>query len=145
MMALLPYSYSIAVGSSVALGSLSNIEDLIFPYTRPRRITVRSQMPDMYPVRTTLGSGKVRGDGAAQATWEFTAIPVAAVNYLYTYLWSGGSAVSTAVTILTRRHELATYARYNAQAIQPVPGQDLEYLRGNVMRMVIRFNELVAL
>lgn len=145
MMALLPYSYSIAVGSSVALGSLSNIEDLIYPYTRPRRITVRSLIPDLYPVRTTLGSGRMRGDGAAQASWEFTAIPKAAVDYLMTYLWSSGTVVSTACTIYTRRHELDEYFRANAYAILPVPGQDLEYLRAGVLRMVIKFNDLVAL
>lgn len=144
-MALLPYSYSIAVGSSVALGSLSNIEDLIYPYTRPRRITVRSLIPDLYPVRTTLGSGRTRGDGSAQAVWEFSALPKAAVDYLMTYLWSGGSVVSTAVTIYTRQHELDQYTRFNAYAILPVPGQDIEYLRQGVLRMVIRFSDLVAL
>ena len=144
-MALLPYSYSIAVGSSVALGSLSNIEDLIHPYTRPRRITVRSQMVNAFPVRTVLGSGRERGDGTISHSWEFTAIPKAAVDYLMTYLFSSGTVVSTAVTIYTRRHELDDYARYNAYAILPVVGQDIEYIRSGVLRMVIRFSDLVAL
>lgn len=144
-MAQLGYQYSIAVGSSVALASLVNVEDLIWPYTKPRRIVPRSQMPNLYPVRTTLGSGRTRGDGSAQATWEFTAIPVAAVDYLMTYLWSSGTVVSTAVTIYTRQHELDQYTRFNAYAILPVPGQDVEYLRQGVLRMVIRFNDLVAL
>ena len=139
------YSYSIAVGSSVALASLSNVEDLIYPYTKPRRIAPRSQMPDMYPVRTTLGSGRVRGDGSAQAAWEFSGIPKAAVDYFMTYLWSGGTVVSTAVTIYTRQHELDQYVRANAYAVLPVPGQDIEYLRQGVFRMVIRFNDLVTL
>ncbi len=139
------YSYSIAVGSSVALASLSNIEDLIWPYTKPRRIAPRSLIPDMYPVRTALGSGRVRGDGSVQAAWEFSALPKAAVDYLMTYLWSSGTAVSTAVTLYTRQHELDQYTRFNAYAVLPVPGQDIEYLRQGVLRMVIRFNDLVAL
>lgn len=139
------YSYSIAVGSSVALASLSNIEDVLYPYTKPRRIAPRSMIPDMYPVRTTLGSGRVRGDGSVQAAWEFTGIPKAAVDYLMTYLWSSGTVVSTAVTIYTRQHELDQYVRANAYAVLPVPGQDIEYLRQGVFRMVIRFNDLVAL
>lgn len=136
------YSYSIAVGSNVALASLSNIEDVLYPYTKPRRIAPRSQMPDMYPVRTTLGSGRVRGDGIVTHAWEFTALPKAAVDYLMTYLWAGGTAVSTAVTLYTRQHELDQYTRFNAYAILPVPGQDIEYLRQGVMRLVLNFSGL---
>ncbi len=139
------YSYSIAVGSSVALASLSNIEDVLLPYTRPLRIAPRSQPVNAYPVRTVLGSGRERGDGAINHAWEFTAINKAAVDYLYTYLWSAGTVVSTAVTIYTRQHELDQYVRANAYAVLPVPGQDIEYLRQGVFRMVIRFNDLVTL
>lgn len=139
------YSYSIAVGSSVALASLSNIEDVLLPYTRPLRIAPRSQPVNAYPVRTVLGSGRERGDGLVTHAWEFTAIPVAAVDYLMTYLFSSGTVVSTACTIYTRRHDLDDYARFNAQVILPVPGQDLEYLRQGVFRLVLRFNDLVAL
>ena len=139
------YSYSIAVGSSVALASLTNVEVLLYPYTKPRWIAPRSLIPDMYPVRTTLGSGRMRGDGSAQAVWEFSALPKAAVDYLMTYLWSSGTAVSTAVTIYTRQHELDQYIRANAYANLPIPGQDIEYLRQGVLRMTIRFNDLVAL
>ena len=144
-MAQLPYSYSIATGSNVALVSLTNVEDLIWNYTRPRRIVPRSQPVNAFPVRTTTGSGRERGDGAIDHSWEFTAIPVAAVDYLMSFLWAGGTVVSTAVTINTPRHELDEYFRANAYAILPVPGQDLEYLRAGVLRMVIRFNDLVAL
>lgn len=143
-MAQLPYSYSIAVGSSVALGSLINMEDLIYPYTKPRRITVRSQVVNLYPVRTVTGSGRERGDGTINHAWEFTGINQTAVNYLYSYLWTG-SVVSTAVTIYTRLHQSATYARYNAYAVRPLPTQDVEYLRAGVFRMVIRFSNLEAL
>lgn len=139
------YDYRIAVGSSVALASLSNIEDVLYGVTRPRRIAPRSQPVNAYPVRTILGSGKERGDGTINHAWEFTAIPVTAVNYLLNvYLFSGG-AVSTAVTIYTRVHSANTYARYNAWAVLPAPGSDLEYLRGNVCRLTLRFNDMVAL
>ena len=139
------YDYRIAVGSNVALGSLSNIEDILWPHTKPLRIAPRTQPVNAFPVRTVLGSGRVRGDGTINHAWEFTAIPKAAVDYLYTYLWTAGTVVSTAVTIYTRRHELDDYARYNAYAILPVVGQDIEYLRGGVLRMVISFSDLVAL
>lgn len=144
-MAQLPYSYAIATGSSVALASLINVEDLIYPYTAPRRITVRSQMPDMFPVRTTLGSGRIRGDGVINHAWEFTGLNQEAVDYLHTYLWSAGTVVSTACTIYTRRHELDEYGRFNCYAILPQPGQDIEHIRAGVFRMVIRFSDLVAL
>lgn len=139
------YSYSIAVGSSVALASLSNIEDVLLPYTRPLRIAPRSQPVNAYPIRTVLGSGRERGDGLVTHAWEFDALPAQAVNYLlYVYLFSGG-AVSTAVTLYTRRHELDQYTRFNAYAVLPVPGQDLEHLRGGKIRLTLRFNDMVVL
>jgi len=144
-MGALGYSYAIALGSGVALASLIDAEDLLWNYTRPRRIVPRSQPPNLYPVRTTLGSGRVRGDGAIDHSWEFTAIPVAAVDYLMSFLWAGGTVVSTAVTINTPRHELDEYFRANAYAILPVPGTDMEYIKQGVMRLTIRFSELVAL
>ena len=144
-MAALGYSYAIATGSGVALASLINMEDLIYPYTKPRRIVPRSQPVNAFPVRTTTGSGRERGDGSINHNWEFTAIPVAAVDYLMSFLWAGGTVVSTAVTINTRQHELDQYTRFNAYAVLPVPGQDVEYIRQGVLRMVIRFNDLVAL
>ena len=136
--------YRIAVGSSVALGSLTNVEDLLWPYTKPLSLPPRSQPVDLYPVRTVLGSGRVRGDGTINHAWEWTGIKQAAVQYLlHTYLFA--SSVSTAVTIYTRLHSTGSYARYNAYAILPVPGQDLEYIRQNTYRMTLRFSDLVAL
>lgn len=138
------YDYRIAVGSSVALASLSNIEDVLWPYTKPLRLPPRSNVVNLYPVRTIMGSGRERGDGTVFHAWEFDALPVAAVNYLlYTLLFS--SAISTAVTIYTRRYEANTYARYNAYAVLPLPGQDMERLRNNKVRLTLRFNDLVAL
>ena len=143
-MAQLGYDYRIAVGSSVALGSLVNVEDLLFPYTKPLRLAPRSQPVNLYPIRTQLGSGRERGDGTIAHIWEFSAIKLAAINYLlHTYLFA--SSVSTAVTIYTRLHSANSYARYNAYAVLPVPGQDLEYIRQGVFRLTLRFNDLVAL
>lgn len=143
-MAQLGYDYRIAVGSSVALGSLVNVEDLLFPYTKPLRIAPRSQPVNLYPVRTQLGSGRERGDGTVPHAWEWTGIKQAAVQYLlHTYLFA--SSVSTAVTIYTRLHSTGAYARYNAYAVLPVPGQGIEYIRQGVYRMTLRFNDLVAL
>jgi hypothetical protein len=138
------YDYRIAVGSSVALASLMNVETLLFPYTRPLQIAPRTQPVDLYPIRTTLGSGRVRGDGTINHVWEWTGIKQVAVQYfLHTYLFSSG--VSTAVTIYTRLHSTGAYARYNAYAILPAPGPDLEYIRQGIYRMTLRFSDLVAL
>ena len=93
-MAQLGYEYAIATGSSVALAALINIEDLIYPYTAPRRIVPRSQPVNAFPQRVLLGSGRERGDGMISHAWEFTALPVAAVTYLDSYLFSGGTVVS---------------------------------------------------
>ena len=91
-----------------------------------------------------LGSGRVRGDGAIDHAWEFSGLRQTAVQYLlHTLLFSSG--VSTAVTIYTRLHSTGTYARYNAYAVLPAPGQDLEYLRAGVYRVTLRFSDLVAL
>jgi hypothetical protein len=138
------YDYRIAVGSSVALASLPNIEDVLWPYTAPLHIAPRSQPVNLYPIRTTLGSGRERGDGMVFHAWEFTALRQSAVGYLlHTLLFSSG--ISTAVTIYTRLHSTGAYARYNAYANLPVPGQDLEYIRQGVMRVTLRFSDLVAL
>ena len=140
------YDYRLAVGSSVALASLSNVEDILYPYTKPLRLPPRSNVVNLYPVRTIMGSGRERGDGTVFHAWEFDALPAQAVNFLlYSYLFSGG-AISTAVTLYTKRHDMNNaYARFNAYAVLPVPGQDLEHLRNGVCRVTLRFNDLVAL
>lgn len=140
------YDYRLAVGSSVALASLSNVEDILYPYTKPRRIPPHSQPVNLYPVRTILGSSRERGDGTVFHSWQWDALPAQAINFfLYSYLFSGG-AISTAVTLYTKRHDANnTYARYNAFAVLPMPGQDLEHLRNGVCRLTLRFNDLVAL
>ena len=138
------YDYRIAVGSSVALASLTNVETLLWPYTKPLAIAPRSQPVNLYPIRTALGSGRERGDGTINHAWEFTALKQAAVGYLlHTYLFASG--ISTAVTIYTRLHSTGAYARYNAYANLPVPGQDMEYIRQGIFRMTLRFSDLVAL
>jgi hypothetical protein len=54
--------------------------------------------------------------------------------------------VNAAMTIYTRRHELDSFVRYNANLILPsVENGDLEYLRENAFRVRLRFTDLVAL
>ena len=140
----LGYEYAIGIGHGLALNALANIEDLLYPFTKPRRLTVRTQMLNAFPVRTVLGSGRERGDGAINHAFEFTAINQDAVAAWYAYLWSG-SVVSTAVTIYTRLFEAGSYGRYSAYAVRPLPGQDVEHIRGGIYRLTTRFNDLAAL
>lgn len=139
------YSYAWANGFDVALVNLSNVEDYLFPYTKPRRIAPRSQPVDLFPVETVMMDQSVRGDGAISHAWEMT-LPTAAYAYIMTDKFSGGSVKSAAQTISTRRHELGTYARYNCYLVQPSRTKGtLEYLRRGLVRAVFEMTGLEAL
>lgn len=139
------YDYRWANGFNIALINLSNVEDDLYPYTKPRRIAPRSQPVDPFPVETRLMNQRVRGDGEISHAWEIV-LPAKAYHYILTEKFSGGTVKSVEQTIYTRRHDLETYARYNCYLVQPsrVKGT-LEYLRRNLLRAVFEMTGLEAL
>lgn len=144
------YSYAWAAGSGVALVSLRNVETDIGARNRRsatdaiRRVAIQSQPVNAFPLRTPMDDGSERGDGLIQHQWTMVLCKFGVKYVLDTYL-SSGAAVSAAMTIYTRRHELDSYVRYNAYLILPNPGQDIEYIRHGVFRVTWRFTNLVAL
>lgn len=132
------YDYRIALGHNVALGSLSNIENLV-------RFAPRSQPVDVFPVRRTVLSGAVIGAGTINHTWTWDILPIADLKRIEDTFFANGAVTFANVTIYTRRHNRALYARYNAIAILPQPGQDYEYTRRYARNLRWQFRNLVAL
>ena len=151
-MSLFPpiYSYSWAAGSGVALASLTNVENDLGPYNYRAtggalyRVGIQSQPVNVFPNRRVLDDGTERGDGLVNHTWVMTLAKYGIKRVLDEFL-SSGTVVYAAVTINTRRHELDSYARYNAYLILPEPGTDIQYVRDGVFTVTWRFSALVAL
>lgn len=142
--------YRIASGHDVALAGLQNIVTLIQQQTgRLLLIAPRSQPVNPFPVETPLGSGRVAGDGKPTHEWVFDGLPIAAFTYiLTTYLYTTGAKVkSKAVTIYTPTFDEGSgvYSRFNAYLVYPIPGEDYEYTRKNVVNYRMRFTHLVEL
>lgn len=143
--------YRWAAGNGVALASLDNFENDVRPNNTRRSggklypVVVKSQPVDAFPVRTVPLSGEERGDGMINQAWEVVLGKFGLKYILDTYL-SSGTVTFAAMTIYTRRHELDTFVRYNANLILPsVSGGDIEYLKQNAFRVRLRFRNLVAL
>lgn len=143
--------YRWAAGNNVALANLKNIENELRPRNyrtvgdAPKNVGIRSQPVDAFPVRTRLMNGQERGDGRIDHALDMVLMTYAVRYVLDTYL-SSGTVVSAPMTLYTRRHELDSYARYNANLTLPsVENGDLEYLRQGVFRVRWRFTNLEAL
>ena len=143
--------YRWAAGSSVALGSLLNVEDDIKPNNRKVAagklypVIIESQPVNAFPVRTLALSGKERGDGIIPHLWDLVLAELGWQYALDTYL-SSGTVVNAAMTIYTRRHDLGDFARYNANLTLPDPARgEVERLRTGIYRVQLRFTNLVAL
>lgn len=140
-----------AAGHDVALASLINVSNQLFQYNyramggARRNIIITAPPVDAFPVRNILASGAERGDGMIRHEW-FITLSTYAFEYIIDTYFSGGSSVSTAMTIYTRDYQQNTFKRYNAYMVLPsaIRG-DIEYLRQNMMRIRIPFNRLVAL
>jgi len=139
------YDYRIAAGHNVALAALVNVETLPGFAGAGVRIPPASQPVNPYPNRVVALSGREYGDGVITHVWEFSTLPIAALEYLITTYLSGGTLASAPVTIYTRRHDRGVYARYNAYLTYPVPGEDYRYTRRHVLDLRLRFNGLELL
>lgn len=138
------YEYAWAIGTDVALMSLTNVETDLSPYT-PSSLSIpapKAQPPNFYPNRTVALDGTVVGDGLATLEWVFDALPVAAFQYIVTtYMTAGGS---TAMTINTRLRDVgeSTYGRYNCNLEYPLPGEDYIFENGLVIDVILRFRNV---
>lgn len=142
------YQYALASGWDVPLANLNNIETHIGQQNRKVSggklypVGISSPVVDLFPVRGELLSGRERGDGFVSHEWNLTLCTYGVKYLLQTYL----TTVSTAVTIYTRRHELGSYARYNAYLVLPSRrADDITYVRQHVFSVRLRFSKLEAL
>lgn len=142
--------YALGIGHDLSLAALSGTENYLrqFNSRTPggvrHAVGVSSQPVDEYPVRELALDGRERGDGIVFHEWNLVLATYGVKALLDTYL-SGASVVSSAVTINTRMHMLASFKRYNAHIALPQPGQDITYVRYGVFQVRLRFNDLVAL
>lgn len=138
------YDYRWAINHNVALGSLVNVEEDLFPYTKPKRIAPKTLPVNEFPVRDRVQAGYELGDGFIDHDWTMV-LPETAVEYVVETKFVLTTVTYKAVTIYTRRHHRRDYARYNAYITLPVPGRDLEPLPNGLFRVVWRFTDLRAL
>ena len=141
------YDYRWAIGSNVALSSLINVENDLLPYTRGVLIAPTTQPVNPFPIRNIALSGLVRGEGAITHTWTFSALPIAALDYILdTYLTVNNAlVVSRAMTIYTRRHDRGAYNRYNCYLTLPAGGVDYQFRRGYALNLNLTFTRLEVL
>lgn len=137
-------SYRWASGSSVALNSLSFVENDLYPFNKLHRIGIRSPGVEEYPVRDMSQAGYERGDGRIDTYWEIVC-RVEALEYIIETKFSLTSTSYVAITLNTRRFHRNDYARYNAYLNRPQLGRDYTYLRQGVVRLRLPFSGLVAL
>lgn len=139
------YSYAWANGLNVALASLSNVEDYLYPYTRPLRIAPKSQPVDFFPVEQETMDGSVGGGGFIDHEWQITLRDVA-YDFILDDKFSGGTVKSVDQTIYTRLHDRRTYGRFNCTLVQPsVKKGTLVYVRQGVIRATFEFKALTQL
>lgn len=138
--------YRIAVGHSVALGSLVNVETALANVSdlRPSGRVPKSLPVDLYPIRTRAVGGREHGDGDIGHQWVFDYFTRNALEYVIdTYLTvSTVRVVSRAVTIYTPI-DTDEYARFNCYICLPKPGQDYSRLSPGYSPMTIRFTKLI--
>lgn len=131
------YSYGLALGHDIALGSISNIETVLLPYTNNILLPPRTQPIERHPVRTAVLSGRERGDGFVNHEWFWGFMPVAAYDFYNDTYFNG--VVSVAVTVLQRNHLKNVYERWNGYAHRPIAGTEFVYDSYRVLEVTQRF------
>lgn len=140
--------FGIALGSSVALANLTYLSPWLFNYNRvtsgsPRkRVAITAPALNEFPVEQRLESGGAALGGNVDHEWNILMTAAAYSQYRTTFFASGATTFA-AVTINTPVQQLDVFTRYNATAIQP-HGEDLVYIRGHLLRVRQRFQNLVA-
>lgn len=140
---------AVALGSSVALGSLSRIADTLRPYNRrslsepARRVGIESDPITFFPNPVTTLDRMETSEGPIE--YELPLVLYAlAYQRLGTLWYSGGTVKSAAMTLYTYVAQRDAYARFNCIGHYP-DGEDLEDLRGHLLRVRWRFSDLEEL
>lgn len=143
------FDYRIGSGHNLALGNLTNIENFLWQYVRPRLAAPTSPPINWTPVKTQLLDGTRRGDGRVDHRWEFIGVlPLTALDALIdSYLTTASVIVdSKAVTIYTPDWEAGGgYVRCNAYLLRPIPETDYTKRRTKALNLRLNFQDLVKL
>lgn len=124
--------YQFKIGTDHA--TLTNVEELGTPLSPPRS-TFKP-----YSQNLPLGNATVRGGGWPVATWRWGFMTQAQYNALKAAYCTGKSA---AVNINTLQNDGSTYDEYVTTLVWP-DEEDLEFLNGRVVNVVLTFQNLVA-
>lgn len=135
-------SYGMAAGYNVADASIQTFKTQLLSYLDGIPFVIRSQPVNRYPVRTTLLSSAVYGDGTPLHTLIIPVLSRSAHARLQTVYLSSGSLLSAKVTLRTRLHDLDTWSRYNAYFVLYNPAEDGDYPEGEgeFQNLQLRFN-----
>lgn len=153
MMPVLDYAF--AAGWNVAQNSLNNVQNHLGSRNRITStsalipVSIRSSIIDPMPVRTNPLDGGEVGDGFILQDW-FLGLTVYGYKYLLDTYFSSETVAQANFTVYTRRHQLATFTRYNCIAICPSPANgDVTLPRDpsfdGTFNVRLRLRDLIAL
>lgn len=138
------YAYAIGSGWNTALASLTNPENLSQFVVRGQPVPPTTQPVNLFPIIKVAGSAAPKGYGRVDHVWTWAVLPQAAVQWIEDTFFTSGTAVSAAVTINTRRHNRATYTRYNAYAQLLIPTINYTYRQNMFVGVSLIFYGLIA-
>ena len=140
---------AVALGSSVALGSLSRIADTLRPYNRrsagepARRVGISADPLTFYPnVITTLDRMET-SEGPMEHALSLVLYALA-YQRLGALWYSSGTVKSAPMTLYTYVEQRDAYARFNCIGHYP-DGDDLEKAGSHLLRVRWRFSDLEEL
>ena len=150
-----PLDYAFAAGWNVALASLNKVQthlgsrNRLTPTGKLIPVSIRASIIDPFPVRVNPLDGGETGDGFVTQDWLLT-LALYGYKYLLDTYFASETVTQANWTIYTRRHQLATFQRFNAIAVLPSPvNGDLTLLRedayNGVFNVRIRLRDLIAL
>lgn len=150
-----PLPYAFAAGWNVALASLNNAQthlgdrNRLTPTGEKIPVSIRASIIDPFPVRTNALDGGETGDGFVNQDWLLT-LALYGYKFLLDTYFASETVTQANWTISTRRHQLATFQRFNCIAVLPSPANgDLTLLRedayNGVFNVRIRLRDLIAL
>lgn len=117
-------SYSLALGTNIALVSLNNVENhfgarnSLVLNGRKFPVGIQSTLIDPFPVRVQAQDGGESGDGFLIQDWLLT-LTVYGYKFLVETYFASETVTQSLLTVYTRRHMLDDFRRYNCWGILP--------------------------
>lgn len=150
-----PLLYAFASGWNVALASLNNVQTHLGSHNRLTvggaliPVTIRASIIDPFPARTNPMDGGETGDGFVNQDWLLS-LALYGYKYLLDTYFASETVTQANWTVYTRRHQLATFQRFNCIAVLPSPANgDAALLRedafNGAFNVRIRLRDLIAL